>query len=121
MNTTEKEAIAAIRAALKLSRLNPRRLFLVNDGAYRWLGDRSELDAKTASMLAFAHREGTRPDLITREEREDADRRWGADWYSRACERVTNIASVCGCGIVSFDELPEDWQDGSALGPIKPL
>lgn len=121
MKSTHRKAIEVIRERLGVKRLNPRRLFLIDDGAYRWIGDRSELDAKTAAMLAFAHNEGNRPDSITREEREDADRRWGADWYSRACDRVTNIASVCGCGLVAFYALPESWQDGSALGPIHPL
>src|SRR5690606_36554976 len=108
MKQEHKKAIAIIRARLGVKRLDPRRLFLVDDGGYRWSGVRADLNAKTASMLAFDHREGTRPDLVSRGEREEADLRWGADWYSHACAGIASIASECGSGAIIFDALPED-------------
>jgi len=121
MKTTEKEAIAKIRAALGLRRLNPRRLFFVDDGAYHWIGNRADLTADRAAKLAFAHLEGTRPDRITRADRDQADATWGDEWYTDTCGNCPALASSCGAGIVDIDDIPDDWQDGSALGPILPL
>lgn len=119
MKNTEKKAIAAIRAQLGLKRLDPRRLYLVDDGAYTWIGDRAELTAELARKFALAHREGTRPDLVTDAERMDADEKWGGDWYSIACSATTCVYNSAAGD--DFAALPEDWRDGSALGPISPL
>jgi hypothetical protein len=102
MKTTEKEAIREIRSRLKLSRLNPRRLFLVDDGAYRWIGDRADLTARLARILR---------DIGEATEEE----------YAKACNACKNLASSCGSSDADFFALPESWRDGSALGPIKPL
>ena len=115
-----RTTLAAIRAQLGVRRLDPRRLFLVNDGAYTWLGDRADLTAETARMFRLAHREGSRPDLVSDAERREADAAWGADWYSRACASITCVASTSGAG-EDLTALPDDWRDGSALGPILPL
>jgi hypothetical protein len=121
MNTSQRSAIDAIRKHLGVKRLDSRRLYLVNDGAYKWIGDRADLTAELARQFAFAHREGTRPDLVTQAERAEAKENWGEDWYSHACSQNSTIASTCGAGPVNLRDLPEDWQDGTALGPIAPL
>ena len=115
ITTDTTYAIACIRARLGLRRLDPRRLYLVDDGAYLWIGDRADLTAPLARCLRAAHRVGSRPDLAT------ASDRAAADGYDAACSVVRNLASVCGGGLVSWDDLPESWRDGSALGPIRPL
>lgn len=109
------KSIASIRSRLGLRRLDPRRLYLVDDGAFRWIGDRADLTASLARCLRGAHRVGSRPDLAT------ALDRAAADGYDAACGEVRAVASVCGSGLVSWDDLPESWKDGSALGPIRPL
>lgn len=122
MKTTTKSAIAAIRRQLGVARLDPRRLYLVDDGAYRWIGDRAGLTADLARKIAFANRDGRRPDLVTQRERDEADARWGADWYSLACNSARCVAASHGsAGRADWDALPESWRDGSALGPIAPL
>jgi hypothetical protein len=120
MTTETTATIRAIRQQLNVRRLSPRRLFQVDDGAYTWIGDRADLTADLARKLAFADRDGRRPDLVTEAERRAADKAWGGDWYSRACAQITCVASTCGSGH-DFGGLPESWQDGSALGPIAPL
>lgn len=118
MTPTEKSAIAEIRAALGVKRLDPRRLFLVDDGAYSWIGNRADLTAADAAALRAIHRVGTRPDLATKDERAIAD---AAD-YDAICNRATGLAGTDGvCGGVNWEDLPESWRDGSALGPIAPL
>jgi hypothetical protein len=97
----EKCAIAAIKAALKLKRLDPRRLYIVDDGAYSWIGDRSKLSAANARILR---------DVKNSTEEE----------YEAAC-RCRCLASSDGGGDAYFFDLPESWRDGSALGPISPL
>ena len=116
MPTTDTaHALASIRSRLGLRRLDPRRLYLVDDGAYRWIGDRADLTAPLARCLRGAHRVGSRPDLAT------ASDRAAADGYDVACSEVRSLASACGGGLVDWDDLPESWRDGSALGPIRPL
>ena len=117
--TTTDTALASIRAALGLRRLNPRRLCLIDDGAYRWLADRADLTARRARIFARVTEMARRPDRSTLVARA-ASRR--AAWaYDEVCGSVRNIASTCGSGLVSWDDLPESWRDGSALGPIQPL
>ena len=98
----EKAAIAEIRIALKLKRLDPRRLYIVDDGAYSWIGDRAELSAADARILR---------DVKNSTEEE----------YAAACSHVRALASSDGCSDADFFDLPESWRDGSALGPISPL
>ena len=102
MKASEISAISDIRTKLNLKRLDPRRLFSVDDGAYTWIGDRADLTARTARILSniSASTEGE---------------------YAEACKACTNLASSCGSGDADFFDLPEDWRDGSALGPISPL
>jgi hypothetical protein len=97
----EKSAIAEIRAALKLKRLDPRRLYIVDDGAYSWIGDRAELTAENARILS---------DVKNSTEEQ----------YEAAC-RCRCLAASHGGGDANFFDLPESWRDGSALGPISPL
>ena len=114
---TTTSAIACIRSRLGLRRLNPRRLYLVDDGAYRWIGDRADLTSISARCLRGIVAIGTRPNRASEQDRADAD---SAD-YGAICESVSNVASTCGGGLVALADLPESWQDGSALGPIRPL
>ena len=97
----EKAAIAEIRSALKLKRLDPRRLYIVEDGAYSWIGDRAELTAANARILSD----------VKNSTEED---------YEKAC-RCRCLAASHGGGDANFFYLPESWRDGSALGPISPL
>lgn len=118
MNTATKEAIATIRSKFSIKRLSPRRLFLIDDGAYTWIGDRADLSVKDAAALRAIHRIGTRPDLA------DADTKAAADAadYDAICNRVSAVAGTDGsCGIVDWDDLPESWRDGSDLGELAPL
>ena len=118
MKTTTKSALAEIRDHLGVSRIDPRRLYQIDDGAYTWIGDRADLTAKDARALRAINRIGCRPDLATREERELA----AATDYDALCGRCSCISATHGAaGIVRWDDLPRSWQDGSALGPIKPL
>jgi K+/H+ antiporter YhaU regulatory subunit KhtT len=103
MKTTEKEAVSKIRAALDLKRLDPRRLFIVDDGDCKWIGDRAELTAKQARDLS---------DILNCSTKD----------YNDHCSALTNISATKATGIVkNWEDLPEDWRDGSALGPILPL
>ena len=118
MNTTDTTyAIASIRSHLGLRRLDPRRLYLVDDGAYRWIGDRADLTSVSARCLRGIAALGTRPDRASEQNRVDAD----SSDYDAICGSVRNLASTCGGGLVDLADLPESWQDGSALGPIRPL
>lgn len=119
MNKNAKLAVAKIRAKLSLKRLAPSRLYSVNDGAYTWIGDRADLNTADARYLAALHRWAENPSdgkpAVLEAEEED-------EHYSDVCSRCTCFAATHGgAGIVSWDDLPEDWQDGSALGPISPL
>jgi hypothetical protein len=114
MNIAHKQTIARIRAKVGVKRLDPRRLYLVDDGAYTWIGDRADLDAMDARDLAAINARGCRPDRHGPETTEGID-------YDALCNRVPCLASNCGAGIVAMDDLPEDWRDGSALGEIAPL
>jgi hypothetical protein len=102
MTTIEKNAVAEIRRFLEVSRLDPRRLFLCDDGQYCWIGDRAELTAEDAWTLG---------DLDDASEEE----------YAAICGRLRPLAVVSGHGVVRWEDLPESWRDGSALGPIAPL
>ena len=118
MTSETKEAIATIRTKLCLKRLAPRRLYLVDDGAYTWIGDRADLTAADARALRAINSVGGNPANASRYDRETAD---AAD-YDAICSRCSAISGTDGsCGLVDWDDLPEDWQDGSALGPISPL
>lgn len=117
MTKTTAAALAAIRQKLGLKRISPRRLYMVNDGAYRWIGDRANLTTKDARGLAVVSLLGSHPDRSTPELQAEHD----SIEYGDICGRVGCVASLCGAGYVSLDLLPESWQDGSALGPIKPL
>jgi hypothetical protein len=109
---------ATLRAELNTKRLDSRRLFFVDDGAYTWIGDRADLTAADARALRAIHRAGTRPDLATAAEHSAAK---AAD-YDAICNRVPCIASSCGSGrSVKWEDIPESWRDGSALGEIIPL
>lgn len=114
-----KSATAStIRTKLNLKRLDGRRFFAVDDGAYTWIGDRAELTAGDAAALRAINRVGTRPDLASPAEKDAAD---AAD-YDAICGRVSCIAATHNsAGIVAWDALPESWRDGSALGEIAPL
>jgi hypothetical protein len=108
---------AILRAKLNLKRLDPRRFFCVDDGAYTWIGDRADLTAADARALRAINRVGTRPDLATAAEHAAAQ---AAD-YSGICHRVPCIAASCSSGhTVKWEDLPESWRDGSALGDIAP-
>ena len=118
MTTDTRTAIAKIRAKLGLSRLDPRRLYIVDDGAYCWIGDRADLTAADARALRAIDSIGGNPANASRDDRETAE---AAD-YDAICNRCSAIAGTDGsCGLVDWDDLPESWQDGSALGPISPL
>ena len=118
MKNDTKQAIALIRESLGLRRIDPRRLYMINDGADSWIGDRGKLDDSDASALRAIHSVGSRPDLATSDELEEADE---AD-YDSICNRVGCLAASHGsAGVCDFFDLPDDWQDGSALGPISPL
>ena len=119
MNADTAHALSSIRAALGLRRLSPRRLCLVDDGAYRWIADRADLTARRARILARVTEMARRPDRAARNARETSYAAMVG--YDAVCGSVRNIASTCGSGLVSWDDLPESWQDGSALGPIQPL
>ena len=117
MNEDTKYAIDQIKVAIKVKRLDPRALFLVDDGAYQWIGARRHLTVKTASQLSAITRVGARPDCADSEDYATAD----AGDYDDLCDCTPQIASSCGCGLVCMDDLPDSWQDGSALGPISPI
>lgn len=117
MKKHERDAIASIRTKLGLKRIKPSRLFLINDGAYTWIGDRSELTTKDAHYLIAIHIVGRNPSIASKMEHRIASE---AD-YDGICNRLTNISSTCGGGIASWNDLPADWQDGSRLGAILPL
>jgi len=117
MKTSEKEAIRSIRETLSLTRLDPRRLYLVDDGAYQWIGDRAELTAATARQLRAIHEVGSHPDRVDPQTRCIADE---AD-YDAICSDTLTIAATCGGGIVAWTSLPDDWRSGYALGDISPL
>lgn len=99
---TKRDVIASVRAACGVRRLDPRRLFAVQDGDCTWIGDRADLDEKDARALRAI------------DETDEAD-------YAAICSRCRCISATNGAGPVNWDDLPEDWQDGSALGPIRPL
>ena len=114
----KKQVMDEVRKTCGVKRISPRRLFSVDDGAYTWIGDRADLTAKTARDLRAIHSIGSRPDLATAEDRETAE---AAD-YDALCGGCRCISATHGsAGNVEFPDLPEDWQDGSALGPIMPL
>ena len=117
MTTDTRTALAKIRAKLGLSRLDPRRLYIVDDGAYCWIGDRTDLSAADARALRAIDSVGGNPANASRDDRETAE---AAD-YDAICNRSKAIAGTDGSGLVDWDDLPESWQDGSALGPISPL
>jgi len=118
MNTKTRTALAAIRSNLSLSRLDPRRLYIIGDGAYTWIGDRADLTAADARSLRAIDSVGGNPANASRDARETAE---AAD-YDAICNRCSAIAGTDGsCGVVNWDDLPESWRDGSALGPISPL
>lgn len=118
MTNKTKTAIAKIRSALGLKRLDPRRFFAIDDGAYTWIGDRSDLTAADARALRAIDSVGSNPARATREEHELAH----ASDYDAICNRVKGIAGTQGvCGGPNWEDLPEGWRDGSALGPISPL
>ena len=118
MKTKTKAALATIRAKLSLRRLSARRLFRVNDGAYTWIGDRADLTAVDARDLRAIHVCGSRPEIA---DKATWARHKAAD-YDSICGRVPCIAATHGAaGIVRYEDLPADWQDRSALGPIEPL
>jgi hypothetical protein len=113
--TTRKDTLAKIRAALGVKRLDPRRLYVVHDGAYTWIGDRADLTAKDARDLAAINARGCRPDRNGPETTDNID-------YDALCSRVSCLAaSHDSAGVVSWASLPEDWRDGSALGEIAPV
>lgn len=102
MTTENKEAIAEIRAKLGVNRLDPRRLFSVEDGVDTWIGDRANLTARTARILN---------DIAAATEEE----------YAEACAACPCLSSVQGNGDITWADLPESWRDGTALGSISPL
>lgn len=117
MNAAQRTTVIAIRNLLRLRRLDPRRLFLIDDGAYRWIGDRADLTSAAARCLRGVHAIGTRPNRATKKDRADAE---SVD-YSQVCGQIPCIASSCGSGQESWSDLLPSWQDGTALGPISPL
>ena len=115
---TKRDVMASVRAACGVKRLDPRRLYAVRDGDCTWIGDRADLDARDARALRVIEEVGLRPDLADTETR----RRWDEADYDAICGRCRCISATHGSdGVVDWDELPEDWKDGSALGPIRPL
>ena len=118
MTKNTRTALAEIRAKLGLSRLDPRRLYIVDDGAYCWIGDRTDLSAADARALQAIDACGRHPDRTSLAERNACD---AAD-YDAICNRCPCLsASHGGAGVASWEDLPESWRDGSALGPISPL
>lgn len=117
MTKNTRTALAKIRAKLGLSRLDPRRLYNVDDGAYCWIGDRADLSTADARALRAIDSVGGNPANASRDDRETAE---AAD-YDAICNRSKAIAGTDGSGLVDWADLPESWQDGSALGPISPL
>ena len=118
MTKNTRTALAKIRAKLGLFRLDPRRLYIVDDGAYCWIGDRADLSTADARALQAIDACGRHPDRASLAERAACN---AAD-YDAICNRCSAIAGTDGsCGLVDWDDLPESWQDGSALGPISPL
>ena len=114
----KQQVMDEVRKTCGVKRISPRRLFAVDDGAYTWIGDRADLSASDARDLRAIHAVGNRPDLADAETKDRADR---AD-YDAICTRCRCISASHGsAGNVEFSDLPEDWQDGSALGPIMPL
>ena len=114
----KRDVMASVRAACGVKRLDPRRLYAVRDGDCTWIGDRADLDEKDARALRVIEEVGLRPDLADDETR----RRWDEADYDAICGRRRCISATHGsAGVVDWDDLPEDWQDGSALGPIRPL
>lgn len=112
------EVIAEARKTCGVSRLDPRRLFLIEDGAYTWIGDRADLTAKSARDLQVIHLGAIAPDRATADDRALYD----AIDYDAICNSCRCISATHGsAGPVKWDDLPDDWKDGSALGPIKPL
>jgi hypothetical protein len=105
MKNHTRKALAEIRIQLGVRRLDPRRLFLVDDGAVRWIQDRSWLSIRDAHALRVVN----------------AATECGAPIpahinYDDVCRRVGCIASSCGSW-GNWAALPESWRDGSALGP----
>ena len=119
MKKTEKEAVAELRKAMGLRRLDPRRLYRVCDGAMTWIGDRAKLTRRDAADLRAIHASATRPDRVSPETRARVD----ACDYDALCNRNRALAATYGgsCDCMDLDDLPEDWQDGGALGPLAPL
>ena len=118
MTTAEKNAVREIAKKLDVRKVDPRRFYFVNDGAYCWIGDRADLNAADARYLSALHRFAARPD----EGKPDELAREKDDHYPDICGRTKCIAASHGsAGYVDFDDLPESWQDGSGLGPIRPL
>lgn len=113
MKNSTRKAIAEIREKLGLKRINPRRLYMVDDGAYSWIGDRADLTSADARLLKRVDFEGRRPDLAGKPQ-------ISAEDYSDACGRCRAIAGTHSSGAL-WENLPESWRDGSALGPISPL
>lgn len=114
----KKHIARIIREKLNIKRIDPRRFYLVNDGAYRWIGDRANLSAATARELCAIDRCGTRPDLASAEEQAMAE----SSDYNTICAGVACLSAQHGAaGWVAWDALPEQWRDGTALGPIAPL
>ena len=118
MKTSTRKALRTIREKLGVMRLSPRRLYIVNDGAYLWIGDRADLSASDARALRAINSVGSDPSRATRDERTECD---AAD-YDAICGRCACVSAAHGAaGVARWEDLPEDWQDGSALGPISPL
>ena len=61
MTKNTSTALAKIRAKLGLSRLDPRRLYIVDDGAYCWIGDRADLSTADARALRAIDSAGGNP------------------------------------------------------------
>jgi len=115
MKTSSAKTAIAIRQWLSVKRIHPRRLYMVEDGAYRWIGDRADLSAPDARALKAI------TDYATDPSRHPADG-ISAEAYTEICGRCPCLAATHGAaGIVSWEDLPEDWQSGFALGPIAPI
>ena len=118
MTQNTRTALAKIRAKLGLSRLDPRRLYIVDDGAYCWIGDRADLSTTDARALQAIDACGRHPDRASLAERAACN---AAD-YDAICNRCDCLSASHGAaGVASWEDLPESWRDGSALGPISPL
>lgn len=115
MTNATRKALANIRRQLGVSRLDPRRLYSVSDGAYTWIGDRADLSRPDARALRAIDRYATDPsrypaDGVTAEE------------YTDICGRCPCVSATHGAaGVANWDDLPQSWRDGSALGPCRPL